>query len=662
MARVLTPLILLVALLAIAMVTDRPRPPADFAFANGSDINTLDPQRMSWMPDLRVGRLLHEGLVKHDVLSSTFDVVPAVAESWTVSNDGRTYTFTFRDDAKWSNGERVTPDDFRYSWRRAMLPDLASDYFAMFMFVEGAQAFYDQRAADIAAYAERPAEERTQESADALWAETVARFDATVGMKALDDRTLEITLAQRVPYFLDLCAFTVLAPVYPPLVEQYEKPDAASGRLLRRPGWTKPGVLVTNGAFMLADWRFKREVRLEANEHYWDRASLAIDSISIPSIPDPNSEVLAYQTGAVDWVSDVTAGYRGDMIADKLAFRAEHADRVAELEAQGLDPFEIDRLLPDDPRKNVHAPSAFGTYFWNFNCQERLPDGRDNPFHDARVRRAFAMVVDKKTIVDNVRRLGEKTAGVLIPPGSIGGYPNPTGLPNVGDAKTPAEAEKIVADARALLAQAGYPNPATDFPITVELVFNKDSGHDLIAQTIAKNWQQHLGVPVSLSQKELKVYRDDLKKKRFITSRAGWYGDYGDPTTFLDLSRTGDGNNDRGYSNPAYDALLERAASEPDPQRRLNILADAERLIMEEDVPMIPIFHYAHVMMFDPQKITGISAHPRMKQYASLVDVLGDGKGPDQPRTMHDGSRNTNPRSPVPTGELSSASETEGVP
>lgn len=635
--RILTPLILLLAVVGVAILSDRPQPRADFAFANGSDINTLDPQRMSWMPDLRVGRLLFEGLVKHDVLSRDFDVVPAVAESWEVSEDGLTYTFHLRPDAKWSNGRPVTADDFRYSWRRAMLPDLASDYFAMFMFVEGAQAFYEARTADLEAYLERPADERTQETADEVWAQSLARFDATVGMRALDERTLEITLAKRVPYFLDLCAFTVLAPVYPPLVEQYEKPDDATGRLIRRSGWTKPGVLVTNGAFMLESWRFKREVRLAKNPHYWGIDSIAIDTISIPSIPDPNSEVLAYQTGAVDWVSDVTAGYRGDMIADKLAFRAEHADEVAELRARGLDEFEIDRRLPADPRKETHAPSAFGTYFWNFNCEERLADGRSNPFHDPRVRRAFAMVIDKRSIVDSVRRLGEQPAGVLIPPGSIGGYPNPEGLPNIGDAATPAEAEAIVARARALLAEAGYPDPPNDFPITVELLFNKDAGHDLIAQTIAKNWQQHLGVPISLAQKELKVYRDDLKKKRFITTRAGWYGDYGDPTTFLDLSRTGDGNNDRGYTNAVYDGLLDKAADEPDAGTRLVILAEAERMLMQ-DVPMVPIFHYAHVMMFDPARITGISAHPRMKQYASLVDVLGDGKGPDKPRTMHGGN------------------------
>ena len=632
MGRLLVPFLLLVALVGLGVLADRPQPPADLTIANGTDVSTLDPQRMSWMQDLRVARCLYEGLVRHDVLSYDFDITPGVAESWSVSEDGLTYTFRFRDDARWSNGHPVTPDHFRYAWRRAMMPDIASDYFAMFMFVEGAQEFYDWRTRELERLASG-----TSEHADglALWAETERRFDESVAMNETSPGVLEVRLTRRVPYFLDLCAFAVFSPVYPPLVSQYERPDPITGRLLRRPGWTKGGVLVSNGEFHLTLWRFKRDMRLEKNPHYWGRDRVAIDSISIPSIADPNAQVLAYQTGAVDWVADVTSGYRGDMVAQKQAFLAEHAAEVQRLRAEGLDPFEIDRRLPDDPRKHTHAVPAFGTYFWNFNCEPRLADGRANPFHDARVRRAFAMVIDKRAVADQVRRLGEPTTGVLIPPGSIGGYTGPAGLPNIGDAPSEEQRRAIVARARSLLAEAGYPDPARDFPVTVDLLFNKDAGHDLIAQSIAKDWQQHLGVGVSLAQKELKVFRDDLKQKRFMTSRAGWYGDYGDPTTFLELSRTGDGNNDRGYSNPAYDALLDAAAVEPDPARRLAILGEAERLLMEEEVPMAPIFHYATIYMFDPAKVSGISSHPRTKQYASGVDILGDGKGPDQPRIMH---------------------------
>jgi len=634
MTRMFIPFLVLVALIAGAIWTDRPPPPADLTVSNGVDVNTLDPQRMSWMQDLRVARCLFEGLVRHDVLSDEFGIASGVARSWEVSDDGLEYTFHLRADAAWSNGEPVTADDFRYSWRRAMLPDLAADYFTMFMFVEGAQAFYDWRNAALDAYAARGEDERTAAAAQALWDETIAKFDETVGMRAPDEHTLVVRLEHRVPYFLDLCAFAVFSPVYPELVEQYERPDAATGRLIRRSGWTKGGVLVSNGAFMLTEWRFKRDMRLEKNPYYWDRDAVAIDSISIPSIADPNAQILAYQTGAVDWVADVTASYRGEMISDKLAYDDEHREEYEKLKAEGLDAFEIDRRLPPDPRNETHTIASFGTYFWNFNCQARLSDGRENPFHDARVRRAFALVVDKRAIADDVRRIGEPVASTLIPPGSIGGYHGPKGLPNIGDAETPEARQAIIDEARALLAEAGYPDPAKDFPITVDLLFNKDAGHDLIAQTLAKNWSQSLGVPVSLSQKELKIAKDDLKKKRYVTSRAGWYGDYGDPTTFLDLSRTGDGNNDRGYSNPKYDALLDAASAEPDPQKRLDILAEAERMLMEEEVPMLPLFHYATVYMFDSQKLTGLSTHPRTEQCMYLFDVLGDGKGPDVPKPM----------------------------
>lgn len=637
MPRILIPFLVLGALIAVALVTDRPAPPADLTVANGVDVNTLDPQRMSWMQDLRVARTLFEPLVRHDVLSDEFGIVPGVAESWDISDDGRTYTFRLRADARWSNGEPVTPDDFRFSWRRAMLPDLAADYFTMFMFVEGAQAFYDWRQAALDAYAERPEDGRTAAAAGELWARTVAKFDELVRMDAPDDRTLVVRLEKRVPYFLDLCAFAVFSPVYPGLVEQYERPDAATGRLIRRPGWTKGGVLVSNGAFMLTRWRFKRDMRLEKNPYYWGRDRVAIDSIAIPSIADPNAQVLAYQTGAVDWVADVTAGYRGDMVSDMLAFYGEHRERYDELKTQGLDVFEIARRLPADPRNETHAIASFGTYFWNFNCQPRLADGRANPFHDARVRRAFALVVDKRAIAEEVRRIGEPVASTLIPPGSIGGYEGPAGLPNIGDAATPEARRAIIDRARALLAEAGYPDPEHDFPITVELLFNKDAGHDLIAQTLAKSWHQALGVPVALAQKELKIVKDDMKKKRYVTSRGSWYGDYGDPTTFLDLSRTGDGNNDRGYSNPKYDALLDAASDEADPAKRMAILAEAERMLMEEELPVLPIFHYATVYMFDAQKVTGLSTHPRTEQCMDLIDVLGDGKGPDEPRPMRHG-------------------------
>lgn len=643
MYRMLVPILLLFALVGISVLSDRPQPRADLVFINSTDVNTLDPQRMSWMHDLRTARLLYEGLVQNDVLADDFAIIPAVAKSWEVSPDGTTYTFNLRHDAKWSNGESVTAEDFRYSWRRAMLPDLVSDYVNMFLNIEGATEFYAWRQQQLDEFPDQTFENAAdrQQSAYELWDQTKAKFNELVAMHAPDEHTLIITLEHPVPYFLELCAFTVFSPVYEPLVSQYERPDPKTARLIRKPGWTKPNVLISNGPFVLTQWRMKRDMRFEKNQHFWNKNAIAIDSILIPSISDPNAGVLAYQTGNLDWVANVTAPYRGDMVAQKLEFLEEHAEEVAQYRAQGLDQFTIDRLLPPDPRAHTHAVSSFGTYFYNFNCKPLLPDGQVNPFADARVRRAFAMCVDKRSVADEVRRLGEPTASTLIPPGSIGGYTSPTGLPNIGDAKDQAERDAIIAQARQLLVDADFPE---DF--IVEMAFNKDSGHDLIAQAIAKSWQKHLGVQTKLDQNELKIFREDLKTKQYMTARAGWFGDYGDPTTFLDINYSTDGNNDRAYNNPAYDALLDQAALELDADKRMVLLTQAERIITEKDLPLIPIFHYATIYMFDPHKVTGISTHPRTKQNPYLIDILTDDKGPNEPLPMRHTSRQAEVPSP----------------
>ncbi|HYC99619.1 MAG TPA: hypothetical protein VEB22_00200, partial [Phycisphaerales bacterium] len=145
-----------------------------------------------------------------------------------------------------------------------------------------------------------------------------------------------------------------------------------------------------------------------------------------------------------------------------------------------------------------------------------------------------------------------------------------------------------------------------------------------------------LGVRVTLKQKEIKIVREDLKKHDFIVARGSWFGDYGDPLTFLETSRSGDGNNDRAYSNPAYDRLLEQAGQEPDTAKRFEILRQAEELLLEES-PLVPVYQYVEIYMFDPHKLTGVSPHPRHKQQMFMFDILGDGKGPDVPVEMRKG-------------------------
>lgn len=622
MLKFVAPLALLLAAILATTLFDRPPGPADFVFINRGDVTTLDLARISWQQDLRVARIVHEGLVKNDVFTHEFAVVPAVAESWTISSDARVYTFRLRADARWSNGEPVRAGDFIYSWRRVLLPESAADYAGFFFPIRGARAFFEWRSEALKKLAQETAgasDSARLERGTALWNESVQRFDSTVGLRAPDDRTLEVTLERPTPYFLNLLTFPTMFPVYPPLVQKFERINPATGMMETDPAWTFPPLAVNNGPFMVTQWPFKREMRLEKNPHYWNADQIAIDSISMPSIEDPNSQVLAFRTGTVMWVTDAVARYLPEMLDQKKAFYAEHREEYESLRRQGIDPLEIDRRLPPDPRATLHVLPAFGTYFLNFNCSPRLRDGRANPFHDVRIRRALSMAVSRESITRQVRRLDEPVSPTLIPEGSIAGYPSPRGL------------EENIELARKLLSEAGYPQGA-GLP-TIEYLFTRDGGHDLIAQAVAKQWEQNLGVRVSLIPKEIKAFRDDLRGKNYMVSRGSWYGDYGDPTTFLEINRTGDGNNDRAYSNPAYDRLLDQAAETLDPQQRMNLLSQAEALMLG-DAPMLTLFQYNSVYLLDPHRFTGLTSHPRAEQDLSLIDIFGDGKGTDRPRML----------------------------
>lgn len=606
MLRMLGALLVIVIVAGVVLARDARRARADFTFANHAEINTLDPQKMSWMQDLRAGKMLYEGLVRSDLLGAAPTIRPGVAERWTISDDGRTYTFVLRADARWSNGDALRASDFVFTWRRALLPDTASDYTGVFQLIEGGKEFYDWRAAKLKAF-------KPGDDASALWKETQSKFDELVRLRATDDRTLVCTLRRPVPYFLDLCAFAVLCPVYPALVAGYEVPDEATGRITARAGWTKPGVLVGNGPFVLTGWRFKRDMDFARSPTYWDRARINFATVRCLCIEDTGAQVLACRAGAIDWLSDVSAPFRADLLAERRAYEREHAPEIERMRAQGLDQTTIERMLPDDPRDRVHGFPAFGTYFYNFNCAPKLMDGRDNPFADKRVRRAFALAIDKERITAQVRRIGERPSATLIPVGSIAGYASARGL------------GRDVELAKALLAEAGYAG-GKGLP-TIQVLYTRDAGHEFIAQSAKKDWEEVLGASVEMMQREVKVFRNDLHSGNFMVSRASWYGDYLDPTTFLDINRTGDGNNDRRYSSAEFDGLMARADAATDGAERMRILSEAERLIVEEDVPLLPIFQYVDLYMYNPHTLTGITSHQRQEQVVDAMDVLGDGKG-----------------------------------
>lgn len=590
MARLGTVILVLLALAVGLATVERPAPPASYTVCQPLDVFTLDPQRMSYNQDLRVCYAIYEGLTRWD--NGTFRVVPAVAERWDVSPDRRTYTFHLRSGARWSNGDAVVAGDFVYAWKRAILPDTAADYAQQFFLIDGAEAFFGWRTRQLASYAGLPASERTHEAALLLRAEADSMFARTVGVEAVDDHTLRVRLARPVPYFLDLCCFAAFHPVHPPTVESCVTVDAATGRIDQRSEWTRAGRIVTNGPYVVARWRFKRDLRLERNQFYWNPAMVRSDSVSIVVIGNPNTAVLAYQTGGADWVEEVLADYLPEMI--EQASRGERSD--------------------------LHKVPTFGTYFWSFNCGPTLPGGAPNPFRDARVRRAFAMATNKRDLVEKVRRLGEPVADSFIPPGTIPGYDPDHAIRGVAfDPRA----------ARALLAQAGW-RASTDggppvnsagepFPV-VDMLCSTGSFHEKIAQAMGAMWESALGVRTRVVAKDGKSVGDDLKRHNYVVGRGSWFGDYGDPTTFLDVHRTGDGNNDRGYSDPEFDELLRRADEATDDAQRMRLLAEAERYTVEESMPILPIFHYVRYYLYDGEALTGLTSHPRLVQYLWKIE------------------------------------------
>lgn len=338
-------------------------PPADFTFVNRGEVRTLDPNRMSWLEDIRIGYALWEGLYALD--PATLQPIPGAAGQIDISDDRLTYTFHIRPDARWSNGDAVLAGDFVFAWRRML--DHPGDYSYLFDAIAGAKAY---RAA--------------------IAAKQPADF-ATVGIQIIDPHTLRVRLAWPIPYFPDLCAF----PPYWPLHQASMQPflDPASGSY--QSTFTRPPHLVTNGPFSLTRWEFRRRMRLQANPFYWDRGHVKSKVIEVLPAEDTMWGFLKYESKAADWLPDAAGAIGSELWKQK--------------------------------RPDLHVYPAFATYFYSLNCRPTLSSGKPNPLADVRVRRALSMAIDRRPIVSTITRLGERPAAHFIPPGIFSGYQSPPG-------------------------------------------------------------------------------------------------------------------------------------------------------------------------------------------------------------------------------------------
>jgi len=251
-------------------------------------------------------------------------------------------------------------------------------------------------------------------------------------------------------------------------------------------------------------------------------------------------------------------------------------------------------ILSAGGRSDLHIFNAFGTYYYTFNCLPKLPGGRFNPLTDVRVRQALAMSIDKERVVREAGRLNQPVSCDLIPRGIFDGYSSPPGL------------SYDIARARKLLADAGYPN-GVGFP-RLTILYNNEGAHGDVAQIVQSDWSTKLGVKTDLSGVEVKVFGKLLNTQQYDIARSGWYGDYDDPSTFTDMYKSDSEENNAKWVNPQYDALCAAAQAEKDPRRHLNLLSQAEAILLN-DAPIVPLYTYVGVYMFR-HNVTGIPLNP----------------------------------------------------
>lgn len=331
--------------------------------------------------------------------------------------------------------------------------------------------------------------------------------------------------------------------------------------------WIKPGHMVGNGAYVLESWRLNDRIRLRKNPRYWNAARVGMETIDVLPVSKANTAFNHYASGQADLMMD-----------------------------KGLVPPAL--LTEIKKRDDFHSAPFLGTYFLRFNCAK-------GPFTDERVRRAFSMVIDKPSIVERITRAGELPAGGFVPPGA-GWY---EGVSCGGP-----DPEK----ARRLLAEAGFPE-GKGFPM-VTYLYSEGELNEAIAVELQGMWRRELGVNVQLLRQEWKVYLRSLSTLDYDIARSSWVGDYPDPNTFLDMFVTGGGNNRTGWSDPEYDRLIAAAAAELDPQKRHEILRQAETILVCEEMPVCPLYFYVGIQLYDAQRLGGITGnvldeHPLKSMY-----------------------------------------------
>lgn len=475
----------------------------------GDEPPTLDPQKATDVVSFDILNDVLDGLTRYNK-DGKIEKGSGLAKDWDVSKDGLTYTFHLRD-AKWSDGNPITAQDFEYAWKRALDPKTASQYAYQLYYIKGAEEYNSGKG-----------------SAD------------QVGVKALDDKTLQVTLKAPTPQFLGLTAF----PTYMPLEKSvYEKYGDKIG--------SDANTMVYSGPFIVKSWEHEQSITLEKNPNYWDKDNVKLQTINFSIIKDNNTLVQNYDSGSLDSIF-----VPGDYI-DKYKSSPEYSN------------------------------SALATvWYLQFN-------NKDSIFKNANIRKAFTLAINRDLFVKQVAKNGSIPAEAVVPPG-IPGYN--------ADFRTEAGTgyfkDNDVAAAKEYLKKGMQELGLTKLP-TIKFLGDDTDNAKKYDQALQQMWTQNLGVTVELQNVAFKVRLDMMNKGNYQIVLAGWGADYNDPMTFLDMWEKDNGNNTAFYNNPNYDNLINDAKVNADLKVRNDKMIQAEKILMN-DMPIGPLYFQARSRVVKP--------------------------------------------------------------
>ncbi|MBA4493212.1 peptide ABC transporter substrate-binding protein [Paenactinomyces guangxiensis] len=476
---------------------------------------SLDPAKAFDEDSLDVTHNLFVGLMR---LDKNHQPQKAIAKEVKTSSDGLTYTFTLNK-TKWSNGENLTAHDFEFAWKRVLDPKTASEAAFLLYFIKGAEEYNTGKG-----------------SAD------------QVGVKALDDYTLEVKLTRPTPSFLQLTAYSVYSPVY--------KKGAEQNPAL----YNEAKSYVSNGAFKMTEWKHDGHIKVARNENYYNKEVVKLSGIHFSIVTDSNTAYQMYKTKKLDVIAKKSIP--GDLLAQMIK-----SGEVKTWESNGL-------------------------AFFRFNVKKE-------PFTNVKIRKAFALAVDRKLIVEQIVQSGEQPAYAYVAPSAPNNFRQKGG--NLIQDGQFAEAKKLLEEG---MKEEGW----SKLPTVTLLYSNTTEKNKKIAEAVQEMYRKHLGVEIQLQAKENKVYFADQRSKNYIMTTSSFLADYNDTYNYLESFQTDHSMNRTNWSNKKYDEYLQKAAQSSNQEERDKFLHEAEKILFEE-MPLFPLYFYNTAAAEQPG-VTGIIRHP----------------------------------------------------